>query len=804
MADSLLQEDGASRVLQEDGASAVLLETTGVSVPFIGSVTAIYTPAFGSTQTATVPFIASVTAVSALALHRSIHFVSSTINTPVALSNANTIVVPAGVADGDLLVAIFATSLSDVQHLAAAGWTQRTHVLVSNTGLAIYTKIASSEPGTYTFAGGTDQAGINACLAYRGVATEVPDAMASSSGGTAASLTPTQSDDLEIYIQAAASDTTGTLSTLAEWFGRVTAWDQFNGTGLFIMDRPDDPTGSATGSVAPSGSAGTNPVYAHLLFRRVQDTVEPSFIASTTTVYTPALQGTVDVPFIASHTVLYALLLPYVHLPFIASLTRVYGVFSLFTEIVGTGPGNGGEVTPVRLAPAGTSVTTTLAAPLMATGSLLELVSSAGLPTTQPFVVTIDDEQLYVVAIGGGAYRIRGRGLGNTTPAAHIAGASATWGDSYDMAIVAGLNIAASFTADITGSGSTTYPGWLICFDSSQAYLAGARYPMHVTEVVGVFDAGAGTVGTNRLDGAQPNAVSTPVGVSDDCPAALANPARISSNILAGDVAVVRYTNPEAAALDLGPRSTALQSWFGLKRVDFVTGADVSLTDPNGVVVDTTAGAGTFTGSVNGEWTPPVLGPGIAPDTGLPTNHDVPYTSVTLPGSDRNFTVTTEKGWPICCLAVRQGDRRIPFWESFDWHDYNYVYCGFGSDDTYAQLLVNRNGAVFGSVPSVALPGAQDISGPDAVWDNGSYYFGASWYVAIFGSPYLVLGPAIGGTAGPGTGTGPLPVVDFTGGVGSPSVIEPATSGPPPVEGGSGGDVPVPSGGRELFQIALV
>jgi hypothetical protein len=104
-------------------------------------------------------------------------------------------------------------------------------------------------------------------------------------------------------------------------------------------------------------------------------------------------------------------------------------------------------------------------------------------------------------------------------------------------------------------------------------------------------------------------------------------------------------------------------------------------------------------------------------------------------------------------------------------------------------MLINRNGIVFGSVPEVALPGPQDIDGPDAVWDDGSYYFGASWYVAIFAGPYLVLGPSIGGAGVEGGDPGATsftPVVTFPTGPTTPSVSVPTV---PTVEGGSGGDV---------------
>lgn len=537
-------------------------------------------------------------------------------------------------------------------------------------------------------------------------------------------------------------------------------------------------------------------------------TVTPPFIGTATLVYTPALPIQVTPPFIASATVVYTQDLPEVRVPFISSSTHVWSIFSTFdpNRTYG-GPGNGGEAFVIELAANGTSVTATLAADITAAARALTLNSDTGMPTDTPFVVTLDAEVILLSRTTDGSYQIRLRGLSNTDASSHTAGTDVTWGDSYDQAIRAGSDIAHSFTADITSSGSETYDGWLICFDSSQAYLGGDRYPMHVTQVLGVFDAGAGLTGSNRCDSAQPNAISTANRVSDDCPAALSNPALITTDIATGDVAVVRYTNPEATALDLGPRSVALQSWFGLKRVD-ASDVDVTFTDPDGYVIDTNvsgAGPGPFTGSVNGEWADPIpLVTGIAPDASdalgseVDTPNPVPYTTVTLDHTDRNFTIADEKGWPICCLAVRQGNRRIPAWQSWDWRDYDYVYSGFGTDATFCQLLINRNGIVFGSVPEVALPGDQDIDGPDAVWDDATYDVGASWYVALFGTPYLVFGPSIGGTTPPGTGGG--------GGGFAPGVTFPPGGGPvitvPPVEGGSGGGISQPVVGLHIWETA--
>jgi predicted GH43/DUF377 family glycosyl hydrolase len=507
--------------------------------------------------------------------------------------------------------------------------------------------------------------------------------------------------------------------------------------------------------------------------------VDVPFIASATVAHAPTLTATVGVPFISSATVVYTLTLERaeVDVPFIASTTRLYGIFSLFDDRTGFGPGNGGEGFRLKLAPNGTTETAMLAGSITDTDSLLALTGDGGLPASGAYLLTIDDEVLYVTPIGSGSYRIRRRALSNTLAAAHTAGADAVWTDTYDMAIESAANADATFTADIASSGSIVYPGWVMSFDSTQAYIGTARYPMHVTELVGVFDAGAGSGGTNRLDASQPNAISTPTGVSDDCPAALSVPALITTDIAAGDVALVRYTNAEATILELGARSVALQTWYGLKRVS-ATDVDVTFTDPTGNVVD---------GSVNDEWFEPV-------DR---------FTTTTLPGTDRTFTYGpprySERGWPIAALAVRQGTRRVPYWYSPTWHDFDFVYSGFDTDATFVQVLVNRNGVLFASDPEVELPGPQDIDGPDATWDDNTYYFGVSWLVAIFNGSYFVAGPALGGGGAvgppPPTETAPIPSVTFGGG-GSTVTI------PPDVEDGAGGNIG-PSG-RSRFLASVV
>lgn len=488
-------------------------------------------------------------------------------------------------------------------------------------------------------------------------------------------------------------------------------------------------------------------------------------------------------PFINTNTVVYppTFLIPFA-LPFIASKTRVFGVFSIFDGSVNLGPGNGGEIADIQLAPSGTTVTAVLSSPLSAVGSVLNLSGDGGLPASGGFCVRIESEVLYVKYLSPHTYTIVGRARSNTLAASHGNGATVSWTDSYEMALSAGSIIGANFTADVSSTGSFFYEGFMICYDSTQAYLAGNRYPFHVTSFLGIFDAGTGYSGTSRTDGAQPNKVCTPATTSDDCPAAIGNPARLTTSVAVGDVAVLRYTNPEASILTLGSRSAALQSWFGLRRMDAANNPDMS--NPAATVID---GVGK-----NEEFLNPAA-VGIAPATGGPTTTAVPYTTTTLLGSTRAYTHGGlpsppnfgDKGWPMATLAVRNGVRRVPYWQSYDYHNFNYVFSGFATDATYAQLVANRN---VGNNAAVGFPNANDITAPNAVWDDGSYSFGVSVYVAIYDSPVLVIGPPIGGTL-VGIIDSVVPIVSFPASPASPVFGVPT---PPPVEGGSGGGV-VPS-----------
>lgn len=503
------------------------------------------------------------------------------------------------------------------------------------------------------------------------------------------------------------------------------------------------------------------------------------FIASVAQVFAPTLVPPVELPFIASVTQAFPPTLSgatsEVDVPFIASSTVVFEIAAIWRET--TGAGNGGETFPGGLAPAGTSVVATLAATIGPTATALELTGDGSLPSTGTFFLTIDAEVLLVTRTSPGAYRIVQRRLSNTAGAAHAAGTDATWDDHYDMAVESTNQIGA--TVEVDGD---TFDAWLIAFDSSQAYLDGDRYATHVAELVGVFPPGTGAAGANRLDAAQPSAAAAPAGVTDDCPVGITVPARVTTDIEEGDVALLRYLNTEADVVTLGPRSSAIQSWYGFMRVD-PSNVDVTDTDPAGTVVDA---------AIDGEF------------------FDEDFITVTLPGDDRTFTYGpprySDRGWPIAALAVRQGTRRVPHWTSPDWHNFVFVYSGFSVDATYVQILINRNGFdPVAPLPEVDLPHPDDIDGPNATWDDPAYYTSVAWYVGIFKAAILLTGPTLNENPPP-AGTpppppSPLPWVPP--GPGGGGDVEPP--GPSP-EGGEGGDIPPPTaaGAAGRFWATLV
>lgn len=135
------------------------------------------------------------------------------------------------------------------------------------------------------------------------------------------------------------------------------------------------------------------------------------------------------------------------------------------------------------------------------------------------------------------------------------------------------------------------------------------------------------------------------------------------------------------------------------------------------------------------------------------------------------------------------------------------MYSGFSTDATYVQVLINANGFDPNHPElGIELPGPQDIDGPNATWDDGTYHTSVAWGVFLFkpNATTLLLGPPVNPPP-PGDPQPPsdtiIPVVPPQPGGGStvtPPVAIPA--------GGSGGNIyppTIPPSG-ERFWVAIV
>ena len=114
-----------------------------------------------------------------------ITFVSATSNTIVDVSPV--VNVPAGVADGDILIAYFVTNSDhNTSGTPPSGWTKIGEVdQTTDTSLSAFWRRASSEPASHTFTSIFDapESGLSVCLAYRGCfATGDPQDVAALTG----------------------------------------------------------------------------------------------------------------------------------------------------------------------------------------------------------------------------------------------------------------------------------------------------------------------------------------------------------------------------------------------------------------------------------------------------------------------------------------------------------------------------------------------------------------------------------------------------------------------------------------------
>lgn len=172
-----------------------------------------------------------------------------------------TVTKPAGVVDGDLLVAVGYTE--GAWSSGGAGWNSSSDIEVSNTGgtflVKVWWKIAASEPANWTWTSTSAWRGVS-CAAYSGAlgtGTSRVDKFSSNAGDgitainqTAPSVTPSVDGDLVVY---AYGNLNGTAVTACVGFCTNVRVDP---GGVCIADAVQG-TAAATGTTRPSAGPGT-------------------------------------------------------------------------------------------------------------------------------------------------------------------------------------------------------------------------------------------------------------------------------------------------------------------------------------------------------------------------------------------------------------------------------------------------------------------------------------------------------------------------------------------------------------------
>lgn len=200
---------------------------------------------------------------------------ASFVGSTTGASGSKTVTVPTGVQLGDLLV-VSASQLSPGTDAWALSTFTRLLTLGSNTvvgppNLGVLAKLADSNDaaGGMTYSFGVSQAvSRNFCLAYRGIVTATPDGSNIQTGLTAASLTPSVLDDLELYIATINNDFNDASYVVPAGFTqRASVVDAFLGAYL-IGDLLDYASTNPTGTRAATGTGGRGAfISAHLLFQ---------------------------------------------------------------------------------------------------------------------------------------------------------------------------------------------------------------------------------------------------------------------------------------------------------------------------------------------------------------------------------------------------------------------------------------------------------------------------------------------------------------------------------------------------------
>lgn len=171
---------------------------------------------------------------------------------------------PAGIVAGDFLVAFFHVQTSTDSPSLPSGWTPVFTDFTANPRLLVCTKIAATEPGTYTFAlaSGTSYKNVS-ILAYRGAASISVGAIARASAvATVDAPSITGTGGTLILASFAQTPTLAITSFPAGMTNRVPATSAMPRVGVYDGPSPSGSTGIKT--VTWAGSATLSAILAEV------------------------------------------------------------------------------------------------------------------------------------------------------------------------------------------------------------------------------------------------------------------------------------------------------------------------------------------------------------------------------------------------------------------------------------------------------------------------------------------------------------------------------------------------------------
>lgn len=227
-------------------------------------------------------------------------YVNSNGNTS-AVSTTVTINVPSGISNGHLLIAnVGFTGGSGITVTPPAGWTLiRRDNNGTSLGNALYWRLASSEPASYSWTLSSTQNNSGSMIAYSNVHQTVPigadggQSNASSTNVTAPSITTLYTDSVVLYFGGVLSVATYTPPT-----GYTERLDVNSASFADKVYNTAGATGTATGVATAAGVSLATQVEIH--DASVNITVTPSAIVLTDNIITPTITATQNITYVAT------------------------------------------------------------------------------------------------------------------------------------------------------------------------------------------------------------------------------------------------------------------------------------------------------------------------------------------------------------------------------------------------------------------------------------------------------------------------------------------------------------------------